>query len=337
VKPLNILHTDAEKIMTAGLKAVDPEKAVRRHVRRRGSLLEAGGRTFDLDSVRDVWILGAGKAAASMGKSLERVLGSRLSGGFLVTKYGHGLPSKRLDIMEAGHPLPDANSVAAGRRLALLAERIAPGDLVFCLLSGGASSLLVSPAEGISLEDKVSCTREMMAAGASIRELNAVRKHLSAIKGGGVARLLKGASLVSLVLSDVVGDDRETIASGPTVADETTFSDCVDVVRRLGLLKKVPGAVLNRFREGAAGRIADTPGRGDPLFRGNEYIVIGNIAAACTAAAHAARRMGYHSIVLASGLEGDTGAAAGFHMGVMEEIVALNRPARRPACVISGG
>lgn len=337
MKPLKVLHSDAKKIMAAGLKAVDPERAVRRHVRRRGNVLHAGERTFDLDSVRNVWVLGAGKAAASMGRSLERVLGSRLSGGFLVTKYGHGLPTKRLDSMEAGHPLPDENSVAAGKRFESMAGRTAPGDLVFCLLSGGASSLLVSPADGISLEDKVACTRELMAAGASIRDLNAVRKHLSVLKGGGAARLLKGTSLVSLALSDVVGDDSETIASGPTVPDESTFSDCMEVIRRFGLSRKIPAAVLNRFRKGAAGLVAETPGRGDPLFRGSEYIVVGNIAAACTAAANAARRMGYHSIVLASGLEGDTGATAAFHMSIMEEIVLLNRPSRRPACIISGG
>lgn len=337
MKSSAVLHSDAERILAAGLKAADPEKAVRRHVRRSGNLLRAGERTFDLGDIRNVWVLGAGKAAASMGRSLERILGTRLSGGFLVTKYGHGLALRKLDVLEAGHPFPDANSVIAGERFALLARSIAPGDLVFCLFSGGASSLLVFPAEGITLEDKVACTKELMAAGASIHDLNAVRKHLSILKGGGVARLLQGAFLVSLVLSDVVGDDRATIASGPTVGDGTTFSDCMDVIRRFGLLRRIPRSVLERFKEGMAGRIEETPGSSDPLFRGSGYVVVGNNAAACTAASNAARRMGYHSVVLTSGLEGDTGAAAGFHMSVMEEIVSHHRPVRRPACVISGG
>jgi len=337
VKSLKLLHSDAERIWTAGLMAVDPEVAVGKFVRRKGNNLLAGKRSFDLDSIRNVWVLGAGKAAASMGRSLENILGEYLTGGFLATKYGHGVALEKLDIMEAGHPLPDANSVFAAQRIVSLAERIVPGDLVFCLFSGGASSLLVSPAPGISLEDKVHCTQALMNSGTSIHDLNAVRKHLSILKGGGLARMIKQATIISVILSDVVGDEVETIASGPTVPDETTFSDCMNTIHRPELLQRIPPTVKKRFEDGMAGRIEETPKDGDSAFAGNEYFIVGNSAMACTASANAARRLGYHSIVLTSGLEGDTGSAAGFHMSILEEILSQNRPIKRPACILSGG
>jgi len=332
------LRTDAGRIWTAALRAVDPGAAVRRHVRRRKNALLAGGRIYDLDRFGNVWALGAGKAAAPMGKALETILGGRLAGGLLVTKYGHGIGLKRLETVEAGHPLPDSNSVAAAQRMAAFAgDRVAPGDLVFCLLSGGASSLLASPAEGIALGDKIRCTQALLRAGASIRELNAVRKHLSALKGGGLARRLHPATVVSVALSDVVGDDPSTIASGPTVPDPTTFSDCLEILRRLSVADSVPGAVTRRLRRGAAGEIAETPKAGDPAFRAAAFLVAGSNAEACRAAAAAARRLGYHATVLTSRLEGDTAAAARFHMSVLEEVVSHGRPVRRPACVLSGG
>ena len=326
------------RIWTAALKAVDPEAVMRKHIQRKGNILQAAERKFDLDSIRHIWIFGAGKAAASMGRSLERILGRYLTGGFLVTKYGHGAELDRLDLMEAGHPLPDTNSILAAERFTSVAENsVEPGDLVFCLFSGGASSLLVSPVPGITLNDKIECTKVLMNAGASIRELNAVRKHLSGLKGGGLARILKKATIVTTVLSDVVGDDPATIASGPTVPDATTFSDCIEIVQRLKLRRKIPVTILKHFENGIAGRVTETLKGRDAAFKGNEFLIIGNNSMACTAAVNTARRLGYHSIVIASGLEGDTKSAAGFHMDIMEEVVMRDRPIWRPACIISGG
>ena len=335
----HFLRFDAESIWTAALQAVNPESAVRKFVKRRKNILQVHGSSFDLDAMGNVWVLGAGKAAAPMGKALERILGKYLAGGFLVTKYGHSLPLKRLEIMESGHPLPDENSVVSADRIrSFMENRILSGDLVLCVFSGGASSLLVSPACGITLKDKLECARVMMKAGASIYELNAVRKHLSSLKGGGFARLLPQArGVVSLILSDVVGDDLGTIASGPTVPDTTTFSDCMDALKRLKILNRVPQAVIKRFRRGSAGRIEETLKSGDPVFRNCEYFIVGNSALACTAAAGKARRLGYRSLILTSRLEGDTEAAARFHMSVLEEVVFHRRPLLRPACILSGG
>jgi hydroxypyruvate reductase len=325
-------------IWTAALQAVDPEAAVRKYVKRRKNILDIDARRFDLDTIKNVWILGSGKAAAPMGRALEKILGKYLSGGFLSTKYGHGLDLKKIDVLEAGHPLPDKNSEAAAQRIhSFIKERVEPDDLVICVFSGGASSLMVSPAHGITLEDKLQCSEILMHAGAGIHELNSVRKHLSGLKGGGLARLLQHVRVVALVLSDVVGDDIATIASGPTAPDPTTFFDCIEVFRKMGISKRVPPAVLRRFEQGCAGRLQETMKHGDADFKEIPSIIIGNNAMACTAAFKAARRMGYRSMVLTSRLEGDTEAAARLHMSIMEEIMREDRPVRRPACVISGG
>jgi glycerate 2-kinase len=338
VKSRHALRSDAARIFTAALRGVDPESAVRRTVRLDGDHLVAGRRRFDLSAIRDIWVMGAGKAAASMGSAVERILGPRVSGGILVTKHGHRMPLKMLELLEAGHPLPDDESVEAGSRIRQFAEKkVRPEDLVLCLFSGGASSLLVSPATGISLHDKRECARLLIQSRADIRELNAVRKHLSDIKSGGLARLLAPAQVVSLILSDVVGDDPGTIASGPMSPDSTTFSDCIGILRKYRLWKRVPLTVRRRFEHGAAGGIAETPKMGDPVFEKTSTYIIGSNAHACTAAATTARRFGYDTMVLTSRLEGDNGEAARFHMSVAREIVSRRRPLRRPACLISGG
>jgi glycerate 2-kinase len=329
---------DAARIWNAALRAVDAETAVRKIVKRSGAVLQINSRRFDLNKIGRVWILGAGKAAAPMGQAIERILGKFLAGGLLVTKYNHSLPLKRLEVLEAGHPLPDENGLAAAERMMALAKDcIKSEDLVLCLLSGGASSLLVSPARGITLQDKLACTQLLLNGGADIHELNAIRKHLSNLKGGGLARLLAPARIAALALSDVVGDDLSTIASGPLAPDPTTFDDCCEIFRRLRVEDRIPSSVKQRFNLGVAGQIEETPKSGDPIFRGIESFIVGSNAQACTAAAQAAKRLGYNTIVLTSRLEGDNREAAKFHMSLASEIALQRRPLRRPACIISGG
>ncbi len=338
MKSCTTLRSDAARIWSAALSAVDPEAAVRRFVSRRGAKLRVGTRNFDLDRVGRIWVLGAGKASAPMAGAIEAILGRRLAGGVVVTKYGHDLPLTRIEVLQAGHPLPDRNGVeAADRMVALARDEFRKDDLVISLLSGGGSALLVRPAEGIRLEDKLACTQLLMNAGATIHELNAVRKHLSAVKGGGLARMLTHVRVAALVLSDVVGDDLDTIASGPLVPDTTTFSDCLEILDRLGIAGKVPAAVRRRIESGIRGEVPETPKPGDPAFRRTSTVIVGSNALACSAAARAARRLGYHTAVLTTRLEGDTGEAARFHMSVAMEIATYGRPLKRPACVLSGG
>ena len=338
MKSQRLLRSDAASIWSEALRAVDPEAAVVQHVKRKGHELRVAGKLYDLRKVRKIWALGAGKAAAPMASALEKVLGRHLAGGILVTKYGHGLPMKVLELLQAGHPLPDANGVTAGLRIRHLAEsQIEPGDMVFCLLSGGGSALLVAPAPEISLEDKLCCTQLLLSSGATIHEINAIRKHLSTLKGGQLARLLGRVPVVSLILSDVVGDDLDTIASGPLVPDRSTFRDCQEILERLRIAHKVPASVRRRIDEGAKGRIPETPKPGDPIFRNKQNVIVANNSTACAAAARKARRMGYHAMVLTSRLEGDTGECARVHMAIVQEIVLEGRPLKRPACLLSGG
>lgn len=338
MKSLRVLRADAARIWGSALRAVDPESAVREHVRRTGNILQVENHRLDLNSYRKVWILGAGKASAPMGRAVAGILGRYLSGGILSTKYGHGLPLKKLKVIEAGHPLPDANSISAASRIASFARnQVCEEDLVLCVFSGGASSLLVLPAEGISLKDKLKCTQLLLNGGADIHELNAIRKHLSGIKGGQLARMLAPAKVVSLVLSDVVGDDIGTIASGPMAPDETTFGDCIETLEKLGLWKQMPSTVRQRLVRGDEGAIPETPKKGDRVFAETFTVIIGSNAQACSAAARAAKKLGYHTLILTSRLKGDTAAAARFHLSIAGEVVFQNRPLRRPACVISGG
>jgi glycerate 2-kinase len=332
------LRADAARVWTAALRASDSNAAVHGSVKRRGHLLRIAGRTLDLAQFRAVWVLGAGKAAASMAQALEEILGKYLSGGIVVTKYGHSLPLRKIEVVEAGHPLPDANGVAGGARMiSFVGSRIHAGDLGLCPISGGGSALLVAPSEGITLADKLACTRLLLNSGATIREMNVIRKHLSRLKGGGLARLLSRTTAISLIISDVVGDPLDTIASGPLVPDTSTFDQALEIIHRLRITSEVPQSVMQRLNDGAAGRVAETPKAGDPIFRRATNIIVAGNSGACSAAAREARRLGYHTLVLTTRLEGDTTEAAHLHMSIAEEIVFGGRPVRRPACLITGG
>jgi len=332
------LRRDAARIWSAALSAVDPEVAVLRSVHVRGRTARVGQHAFDLSRVRDIWVVGAGKAAAPMARALERRFGRLLSGGVLVTKYGHSLPLERVRLLEAGHPLPDSNGMAAADELArFVAENVRPRDLVFCLLSGGGSALLPAPAAGLTLDDKLATTDLLLRAGATIHEMNAVRKHLSSLKGGGLARVLGGTPAVSLILSDVVGDDLDTIASGPLAPDRSTFSDCRQLLDRLDVWRRLPAGVRRRIDEGISGRCLETPKPGDRAFRNKTNVIVGSNTLACEAAARESRRAGYRPLLLTSRLEGDTGEAVRFHLAIAREIAARGRPVGRPACIISGG
>ncbi len=338
MKSHRLLRADAARIWTAALRAVAPEAAILSHVKRDKNTLLINGRRYDLGEYRKIWVLGAGKASASMGRAVEKILDRDIAGGFLVTKYGHSSPLNKLPVIEAGHPLPDENSVSAAGQMVVFAEgHIQPDDLVLCVLSGGASSLLVLPAPGITLQDKLACTQLLLNHGADIYQLNAIRKHLSLIKGGGLARILARATVVSLILSDVVGDDMGTIASGLTAPDPTTFGDCIEILQNLQLLERIPVAVRERLERGSASTIPETPKDNDPAFRKTENLIVASNAQACAAASRTAKMLGYKPMVLTSRLEGDTTAAAGFHLSVAGEVIYQRRPLRPPACIISGG
>jgi glycerate 2-kinase len=333
------LRRSARLIADAALRAVDTRQAVRSVVRRLGRRIAVGGRRYDLDRFDRVLVFGAGKAAASMAAQLERTLGATLTSGLVITKRGHGLALKRLVVREAGHPLPDDNGVQAAHELLKLADGCTERDLVFFLLSGGASALLAAPAPGLTLVDQQRTTALLLASGATIHEMNAIRKHLSAVKGGQLARLFGPASLVTLAISDVVGDDAGVIGSGPTAPDPTTYADALAVLARYRLDDGVPPAILRHLREGERGRIRETPKQNDPSFATSprQYELIATNRQALRHGATRAKELGFHPLLLTDTLTGEAKEAAKFLTAVGRSIRDHHQPVRPPACVLLGG
>src|SRR5277367_2468867 len=307
------LRRQALRIFKAALKAADPYQAVLRHLR------------IDPEPYRNIFVIGAGKASAQMARAIERLLGARITGGEINVKDGHGAKLRRIKINECGHPIPDQRGVAGARRIAQIASQAGPDDLIICLISGGASALLPLPAPPITLAEKQKTTRLLLHCGASIHEINCVRKHISRIKGGQLARLAYPATLLTLILSDVIGDDLDVIGSGPTVPDHSTLSDARAILKKYG----IPNQLLASAEE--------TPKPGDKIFQKTHNVIVGSNALAVDAAALEARRLGFHTLVLSTFLEGEAREAARVHAAIAREIRATGRPVKAPACVISGG
>ena len=327
----------ARAIFDAGVAAADPGRCVHQALAVTGDALRCGPLRFPLDTISNLRLVGAGKATAAMAAAAEAILGDRIEYGAINTKYGHALPLARVETFEAGHPVPDEAGVAGTRRQLELLTDLAPDALVLGLFSGGGSALLPAPAEGLTLAEKQETTRLLLACGATIDEINALRKHLSAIKGGLLARAAAPARVVALMLSDVIGDPLDTIASGPTHPDTTTFDDCLAIVDRYDLRDQLPSPVRKHLEAGARGEQPETPKPGDPCFARAESLVIGNSRLAIDAAAHKASALGYKVLVLTSRLQGEARQAAAALVSIAQETAETNRPIARPACLIAGG
>ena len=334
---LDLLKTHAKEIFTAGIAAADPFQAVNRVLRLEKDALCAGEAALPLAPGAKVHLLAVGKAAGPMAAAAESILGEYLGEGLAVSKYDHLWPLRKVRLLQAGHPLPDDNGLAATRAVGDLVTKADADDLVVCLLSGGASALLPAPAAGISLGEKLAATELLLGCGASIQEINCVRKHLSTLKGGGLARLVAPRKLLTLVLSDVVGDPLDVIASGPTVPDPTSFAEALAVVDRYQLLQRLPAAVRQRLEQGCAGHIPETPKPGESCFAGQVVQLVGSNAQSLTAAAAAAARLGYTPLVLTSSLTGETREVAAVHAAIARELVASGQPLPPPVCLLSGG
>lgn len=336
------LRKDSRAIFEAGLKAVSPGEALRRHLRIENSVMvlkRAAGQEerLDLDQFQRIFIIGGGKASASMARAVEELLGHRVSGGAVVVKHGHGEPLERTELYEAAHPVPDKAGLAGAQRIMDLLSQTGASDLVICLLSGGGSALLPLPVEGISLEEKQEMTRLLLACAADIREINTVRKHISRIKGGQLARASYPSQVVNLILSDVIGDDLDVIASGPTVPDSSFFADMRRVLEKYNLMERAPISIIEHMERGLGGRVPDTPKPGDPLFARVRNLVVGNNMMALQASAQEAARLGYQSLILSSSIDGEAREIARVHVAIAREIRATGNPLQPPGCVISGG
>jgi glycerate 2-kinase len=325
-----------KKLIVRGLTAVDARTAVGRAILRKGEALVIGRRRYDLRRYERVVVVGAGKATASMARAVEQRLGPRLHGGFVVVKHGHVVPTRRIVVAEADHPVPDRSGQRAAARLCAIAAELGRRDLLIVLLSGGASSLLPAPVAGVTLADKQRTTQELLRCGASIREINTVRKHLSRIKGGRLAELTE-ATVVTLILSDVLGDDLSAIASGPTVPDPTTYQDAVAIAKRHRIWRALPQRVRQHLNRGCQGFASETPKPGSSLFRRVHHHIVGNNAAAVTAVTSAAREAGLRTIVHTPTLTG-VARNEGQRFGALaRNIVREGKPLQRPCCVVAGG
>ncbi len=283
-------------------------------------------------------MIAAGKAAPEMASAMKTIVGARLSGGFVIAKRGHvafQLPG--LEVIEAGHPIPDRAGLDASRRVEHLLRDLNARDLVLLAISGGASSLLPAPAAPVSLEAKQITTDLLLRAGANISELNAVRKHLSTLKGGQLAALAYPATVLALLLSDVIGDRLDVIGSGPAAPDSSTFHDALAVLGKFNLLDAVPLVVRQRLEQGAKGTIRETPKPGDPLFQHVHNVVIGSNRLALDAAAKKAKVLGFRPLMLSSTMQGETREIARAHAEILREVTSSGHPITPPACILSGG
>ncbi len=319
------------------LRAVDPVEAVKRHVKLEGEDLTVNQTHYSLRDYGHVYVIGGGKAGASMGSAVETILGERITKGVINVKYGHLSELKKITLNEVGHPIPDQKGVSGAEEIISLLELLGKKDLVICLISGGGSALLPSPADGISLQDKQEMTNLLLECGATINEINAIRKHISKLKGGGLARLAYPSTLIALMLSDVVGDPLDVIASGPTVPDMSTFGDCMAILKKYRLLERSPKSIIDRIERGIRGEIEETPKPGNPIFGKTQNVIIGSNIIAVKAAEQEARQLGYNPLVLSTFIEGETREVARVHAAIAKEISKTNLPIDRPACIISGG
>lgn len=330
------IRTMLEQLLLAGLEAADPESAIRRAVRIKNNSLRVGTREYDLTGFSRIVCIGAGKASGAMATALERQLGSRLEGGLVVVTDGHAEKTKRIQLIEARHPVPDHRSEQAARRMVRLLESLTDRDLVLMVLSGGASSLLAAPADGLTLKEKQLTTRLLLRSGAAIHEINTVRKHLSGIKGGRLASAT-AATVITLILSDVPGDDPATIGSGPMAPDPSTFADAKRVLDTYGIRNRIPPAVRRHVDRGVQGRILDTPKPGEPLFSRIRHHVIGNNRAVIECMAKRARALGLRPLTLTATLFGEAREMGTLFGNLAREMRVSGNPIRPPACLLAGG
>lgn len=320
--------------LSAGLEAANPATAVRASLRRSGGTIAVDGWSA---APRRVVVVGAGKAGGAMASAVEDLAGDLVHEGVVIVKDGHRVPTRVVELCEASHPLPDTRGVEATGRLVGLARRAGSGDLLVVVLSGGGSALLTWPAEGLSLADLQTTTDALLRSGATIHELNVVRRHLDRVKGGGLVRLAGPAPLLTLALSDVVGDDPAAIASGPTVADPSTFADACGVLGRHGLWSAVPAPVADLLQRGAGGGIPDTLKPGDAALARTHYLIVGGNRLAAEAVARRARVLGLAATVLTTVLQGEAREVGARLAGLARDLAAGRGPLPLPACLVLGG
>jgi len=324
--------------LNAALEAADPTAIVKSKVKAKGNTLKIENLSLNLDQFKDIYVVGGGKACGCMAEAFVELLGNRIKYGAVNVPYScPPYETGRVRLQRTGHPIPDASGVKATNRMLDLVGHAEENDLVFCLISGGGSSLMPQPREGVTLRDKRTVTDALLKSGATISEINTVRKHISGLKGGWLAKKAYPATVVNLILSDVVGDPLDSIASGPTVPDPTTFQDAVEILKHHGLWDKVPSSVRKVLLEGVKGLIPETPKAGDRVFEKVHNIVVGNNLTASLAAHNGLKKAGLNTLLISSCLEGQAREAGTMLASIAREVVTSGNPVPKPAGIVAGG
>jgi len=323
--------------LEAGISAADPRKIVRSRVLLKNSNIKVDGCSLNLRKFRNVYVIGGGKAGASMAKALNQILGRKITRGLMNVLPSVAGRTGMIELHQASHPTPDESGVRGTLKMLRIVEEAGKEDLIICLISGGGSSLMPLPRDGVTLHDKREITQALLRSGATIDEINAVRKHISDFKGGWLAKKAYPATILNLVLSDVVGDAISSIASGPSAPDPTTFHDAIMILKKYSLWDKTPESIRKLLSEGENGVIPETPKPGDKVFRKVHNIVIGNNRSATTATCRYLRSVGLNSVILTSTLEGEARHVGVVLSSIAREIERAGDPISRPAAIVAGG
>ena len=340
--PLDEMKRMAKAIFQKALSAVDPSRILKERIRIEKDHLfiktdRNSEKVFDLRGVEKIFLVGTGKAAGAMAQAIEEIFGDRITKGIITTKYGHQLPLTRTEIIEAGHPLPDRKGFEGAKKIQRLLQESGPKDLVIFLLSGGGSALLPFPANHIDLKEKQEVTQFLLDCGADIKEINTIRKHISRIKGGWLARWAYPSTVIGFILSDVVGDPLDVIGSGPTVADPSTFEEAWEILKKYDLLNEIAPSIRKHLQLGKEGKAEETPKPQEVIFEGVYNSLVGSNILSLLAAREEAAALGFNPLILSSSIEGETREAARFHTAIAKEVIFSGNPIPMPACILSGG
>jgi glycerate 2-kinase len=331
----NIPGNNAKEIFLAGVEIVKPDILIPHFVSLENNVLKIENHRFQLAEIKNIYLTGAGKASALMAKAIENILGSRISSGHIVTKYGHAVPLKYAFVTEAGHPVPDENGVKGTENILSIVNKASKDDLVICVISGGGSALLTDIPDGCTLNDLKILTDLLLKSGANINEMNCIRKHLSKVKGGMLSSAAYPARVVSLILSDVIGDPLDVIASGPTAPDPTTFKDALDIIEKYGIKDKIPAGITKILNEGLNKIRKETLKESDEAFKLTTNLIIGNNRLALKKAREKAEALGYTTKIITDSLHSDVEDVADYIFSKL--IKYRNEKPGKKSCLLFGG
>ncbi len=335
---MNDFNLTAKKIIKKALNAVDPYNLVLNNLRIQDNILFIKDKTFDLDKFDKIHVIGCGKSATYLYKGLKKIVGQRISKGIIVSIKEYSFKDKKVKFFEGSHPIPDKSSLESGNAVYnYVKNEIKSNDLVFFLISGGASSILIKPFQGINFEDKIKINKSLLLCGADIKEINCVRKHISAIKGGRLAELISPAKIITLIVSDIIDSPFEYIGSGPTIGDSTTFSDAYEVLKKYNLTQKLRAEIRDYFLRGINNEIPDTPSPDSETFSKNYNFLIGDNLIALESAKKEAERIGIKTFILTSRDNGESSHVAKVYSSMLKEIICSKDPIKSPLLILCGG